>query len=149
MLILEGIWLMSLKLQKGSQRMVKNMAANQNSGHVRKQAGKWRNSHGDGDFDCCRYFPTSTRKNSPCARSCGFKRISGKAYLKATNWRKVENGQAQADRLQRASKAPFFGAHNLIHGLKAGCWAWVSRGSRFWKQGKFTWVMGKKKPVFR
>ena len=42
----------------------------------------------------------------------------------------VENGQAQADRLQRASKAPFFGAHNLIHGLKAGipCWAWVSEG---------------------
>ena len=27
-------------------------------------------------------------------------------------------------------KAPFFGAHNLIHGLKAviPCWAWVSEG---------------------
>ena len=45
----------------------------------------------------------------------------------------MENGQAQADRLQRASKAPFFGAHNLIHGLKAliPCWAWVSRGRGF------------------
>ena len=38
---------------------------------------------------------------------------------------------------------PFWGGfapHNLIHGLKPviPCWAWVSRGRGFEKQGKFT-----------
>ena len=62
----------------------------------------------------------------------------------------MENGQAQADRLQRASKAPFFGAHNLIHGLKAGipCWAWVSEGVAVLKTGKIYMSDGQEKARF-
>ena len=75
-----------------------------------------------------------------CARSCGFKRVSGKGVFKGYKLTQGGEWEAQADRLQRASKAPFFGAHNLIHGLKAGipCWAWVSEGVAVLKTGKFT-----------
>ena len=77
--------------------------------------------------------PYLNKKNSPVRVPVALNVYQGKAYLKAYKLTQGGEWQAQADRLQRASKAPFFGAHNLIHGLKAGipCWAWVSRGSRF------------------
>ena len=61
-------------------------------------------------------------------------------------------GDAELTRrtLNRAKKAPFFGAHNLIHGLKAGipCWAWVSEGVAVLKTGKIYMSDGQEKARF-
>ena len=66
-----------------------------------------------------------------CARSCGFKRVSGKGVFKGNDLSAFWGGcRADEAHPKWREKAPFFGAHNLIHGLKAliPCWAWVSEG---------------------
>ena len=82
MLVLEGTLINVFETQKGSPRTAKVRRRIKNSGDVRKQAGKRRNSHGDGDFDRCRYFPLPQQEKLACARSCGFKRVSGKGVFK-------------------------------------------------------------------
>ena len=54
----EGILINVFETQRGL-RTAKNMVANQRFRSCMKtQASKRRNSHGDGDFNCYRYFPT-------------------------------------------------------------------------------------------
>ena len=69
-----------------------------------------------------------------CARSCGFKRVSGKGVFKGNDLSAFWGGcRADEAHPKWREKAPFFGAHNLIHGLKAliPCWAWFRGGRGF------------------
>ena len=84
MLVLEGTLINVFETQKGVQGRQRVRRRIKNSGDVRKQAGKWRNSHGDGDFDRCRYFPYLNKKNSPVRVPVALNVYQGKAYLKAT-----------------------------------------------------------------
>ena len=98
-------------------------------------------------------LPLPQQEKLACARSCGFKRVSGKGVFKGNDLSAFGGGcRADEAHPQMARKAPFYGAHNLIHGLKAGipCWAWVSEGvAVFEKQGKIYMSDGqRKKPVF-
>ena len=85
MLVLEGTLINVFETQKGHQGRQRVRRRIKNSGDVRKQAGKRRNSHGDGDFDRCRYFPLPQQEKLACARSCGFKRVSGKGVFKGSD----------------------------------------------------------------
>ena len=84
MLVLEGILINVLRRRKVSPRTAKSMAANQDSGHVRKHVSKRRKTHRDGDFDRCRHFPYLNKKNSPVRVPVALNVYQGKAYLKAT-----------------------------------------------------------------
>ena len=85
MLVLEGILINVFETPKGLTKDGKEYGGeSKNSGHVRKHVSKRRKTHRDGDFDRCRHFPLPQQEKLACARSCGFKRVSGKAYLKAT-----------------------------------------------------------------
>ena len=131
MLVLEGILINVFETPKGVTKDGKVWRRIKNSGHVRKHVSKRRKTHRDGDFDRCRHFPLPQQEKLACARSCGFKRVSGKGVFKGNDLSAFWGGcRADEAHPKWREKAPFFGAHNLIHGLKAGipCWAWVSEG---------------------
>ena len=68
MLVLEGILINVFETPKAVTKDGKEYGGeSKNSGHVRKHVSKRRKTHRDGDFDCCRHFPTSTRKTRLCA----------------------------------------------------------------------------------
>ena len=95
-------------------------------------------------------LPLPQQEKLACARSCGFKRVSGKGVFKG--YKLTQGGEwAGASRPSPTCvKAPFFGAHNLIHGLKAliPCWAWVSEGVAVLKTGKKWMNEGQEKSPF-
>ena len=75
-------------------------------------------------------LPLPQQEKLACARSCGFKRVSGKGVFKGNDLSAFWGDAELTRRTPNGAKSAVFGAHNLIHGLKAGipCWAWVSEG---------------------
>ena len=72
------------------------------------------------------------KKNALCAFLWLFKRVSGKGVFRQ-RFERILGDAELTRRTPNGAKSAVFGAHILIHGLKAliPCWAWVSRGSRF------------------
>ena len=64
-----------------------------------------------------------------CARSCGFKRVSGKGVFKGNDLSAFWGDAELTRRTPNSEKAPFFGAHILIHGLKSA-YPFAGRGFR-------------------
>ena len=75
-------------------------------------------------------LPYLNKKNSPVRVPVALN-VSGKGVFKGNDLSAFWGGcRVDEAHPKWREKAPFFGAHNLIHGLKAGipCWAWVSEG---------------------
>ena len=150
MLILEGILINVFETPRGYKGRQRIWWRIKDSGHVWKQASKRRNSHGDGDFNCYRYFPYLDKIKSAVRVPVALNVYQGKAYLKAVCWwRRRRDGRRKtpAFRHRFGAVLPLITWYMDLNRLfLAG--RGFPRGRGFEKQGKFTWVMGKKKPVF-
>ena len=83
MLVLEGILINVFETPKGVTKDGKEYGGESKIQVMYENTlAKRRKTHGDGDFDRCRYFPLPQQEKLACARSCGFKRVSGKGVFK-------------------------------------------------------------------
>ena len=86
MLVLEGILINVFETPKGVTKDGKEYGGESKIQVMYENTlANGEKTHRDGDFDRCRHFPLPQQEKLACARSCGFKRVSGESVFKGND----------------------------------------------------------------